>query len=907
MAKISQLPILDNPTGEERVPVLDAAGVTRGVSLRPLVDASLAPNVARVDAVAAQIKQPLSTGKRSGWPDPFFRRFDLTSQLFQERDRWWSAPGAAVFAFTGWSRVPNPVYDGFALRKTYNPQQVNAGPVLWLDEIGAQAGDIITVYSLWANGAGAPTVAQSAIFDNGNDGGSVGAAIPSTNAAGQSNIVAGATAQWLRISAVVPAGAARLALYPSVLGTDASKSADMVALWAFKGAPATGPEAPTLGESYTDDRLTMVERRSAKVNSKRQVRSGYQPFVTYQHPLGDAEMVGDAAFTSPVARLAGAYELLAEDTLFNAVQYRISASNNATPVEWRIYLRDSAAAFNPSTVTPDATGVIAAGSFPTADALYTLALDKPLFGDAGKYVFALFRATDDSPIKIKRWMYNAAITPARHAFPYHATAGAGWNAALSMSAPASGFGQTAIKLLLQSEELRQSGVGAAGVSYNGATSGLTATTAQGAIDELAGGVTLVMPPKIYAAQGLQCNVYYDNLITSPDWRDYSIDVTCTAAQQGQQLNEAWRLTPTGPITSGTLTVAVHDKRSGRLLASASSAVLAAAANAGKDQNKKVLLIGDSLTPGLATALSNLQATDALKLTLLGTQGGAVKHEGRGGWTVPNYTTAGPAYYQFTVSGVTNEPALNAAEYTNGGSRYRVQTVSLAGGAGTITCSLESGGAPQASGTLTKSNAAAGDATIAFSASAAAPGNPFWFNGAVDFAQYLSVNGVATPDYVVIALGNNDSLFTIAWNDKKAVMEAAIDVELAKLDVLIASIKAADPNTRVILAPPALPAFEQDAFGLSYGTGEPRWKYKDRIVLWAKRLFARHAGQEANRVFVASTGTALDTINSFPRAAAEPVNSRSPVTVQRVNNALHDLSNGSQQEADSLMAMFKCLV
>lgn len=56
MAKISQLPTLDRPTGDERLPVVDAGGATRGAKIRPLVEAAAAPSIARAEAAAAQAR-----------------------------------------------------------------------------------------------------------------------------------------------------------------------------------------------------------------------------------------------------------------------------------------------------------------------------------------------------------------------------------------------------------------------------------------------------------------------------------------------------------------------------------------------------------------------------------------------------------------------------------------------------------------------------------------------------------------------------------------------------------------------------------------------------------------------------------------------------------------------------------
>lgn len=71
-------------------------------------------------------------------------------------------------------------------------------------------------------------------------------------------------------------------------------------------------------------------------------------------------------------------------------------------------------------------------------------------------------------------------------------------------------------------------------------------------------------------------------------------------------------------------------------------------------------------------------------------------------------------YTFTVSGITNNPAVGDT-YTNNGITYTVKYVNTSGTAGSIAGTIVATGSgnPQVSGTLTRSSGA-GDATIAFS-------------------------------------------------------------------------------------------------------------------------------------------------------------------------------------------------
>jgi lysophospholipase L1-like esterase len=427
---------------------------------------------------------------------------------------------------------------------------------------------------------------------------------------------------------------------------------------------------------------------------------------------------------------------------------------------------------------------------------------------------------------------------------------------------------------------------------------IPAVTAAAAVPEL------ILPPAIYGVQGRECNVYLDNLFPSTA-SDYCINVD-SAGSVGKQQDERWTWTPAGALTTGNLTISAHDKRSGDLLVTKTAIQRAAAATAGSGLNKKVMIVGDSLVNAgvIGQTLIDIAATDAMGITLLGTRTtgtAANKHEGRGGWSIGDYSTAGRNNYSFTVSSVTTPPALNSTTYTNNGNTYTVQEIALTGGAGTIVCSVDPlNGAPLASGTLTK-GIGSGDATIAFSAFAVVPGNPFWRGGALNFTQYLTDFAQAVPDWVLISLGIND----VFGYTSDGAASAAADSGFTQLDALITSIKAAGAGIKVGIVIPTPPAASQDAFGTAYATGQSRWRDKRNILIWARQLIAKYAGQEASRIYLVPSNVALDAVNGYPRDAAVPVSSRNPtITINRQSNGVHPADSGYQQIGDATWAFLK---
>lgn len=288
-------------------------------------------------------------------------------------------------------------------------------------------------------------------------------------------------------------------------------------------------------------------------------------------------------------------------------------------------------------------------------------------------------------------------------------------------------------------------------------------------------------------------------------------------------------------------------------------------------------------------------------TLYGIRGGGSnKHEGRPGWSIPDYTTFGRTYYyQFNVSGVTIVPTQDTT-YTNNGSTFMVEVSQISGGSGTIKMYRISGSnAPSASGTLTK-DAGTGDATISFSASSNVPGNPFWIGGQINFPAYLAQYSFATPDWVIIQLGIND----VFGQSSDAGAISLATSYFNQLDGLITSIKAAGAGVKVGLMIPSPPSYDQDSFALSEALNTTRYRFKRNIVLWAKTLIAKYAAQEANRVYVIPSNVNLDVVNNMHRAGSTLVNSRSTVYVTRQSNAVHPAAEGYRQLGDAVWAFLK---
>ena len=149
---------------------------------------------------------------------------------------------------------------------------------------------------------------------------------------------------------------------------------------------------------------------------------------------------------------------------------------------------------------------------------------------------------------------------------------------------------------------------------------------------------LNLPKKIYAIVGIECNIYFDNLIEG-NYTDYYWDVNCT---KGRQLDRKYTITPAaGDVGTYTLDIIATSKNGTSVTATAQLVIVASTSGSGV--SKSVMILGDSTTDNdYLVAKLNLDFNgDAMSITTIGTRGTAPNnHEGRGGWSFDRYFTYG---------------------------------------------------------------------------------------------------------------------------------------------------------------------------------------------------------------------------------------------------------------------------
>ena len=194
---------------------------------------------------------------------------------------------------------------------------------------------------------------------------------------------------------------------------------------------------------------------------------------------------------------------------------------------------------------------------------------------------------------------------------------------------------------------------------------------------------LLLPEVVYAVEGVETNLYYDNVFLVPDVKDYSFSYNYSTP--GMNLADRWTFTP-GKKDAGkrrTVTMTVRGLN-GETVAKKSFLLQVAPAHAGKGKRYSLLMIGDSITDYVKAfptqVCDRFRKSATASLTMIGTKvpykgkDEAVKHEGYSGWAYATFLQKGP--FVKTENGV---PVLDFEGYfkrNNGGKAPDFVTIQL---------------------------------------------------------------------------------------------------------------------------------------------------------------------------------------------------------------------------------------
>lgn len=257
--------------------------------------------------------------------------------------------------------------------------------------------------------------------------------------------------------------------------------------------------------------------------------------------------------------------------------------------------------------------------------------------------------------------------------------------------------------------------------------------------------------------------------------------------------------------------------------------------------------------------------------------------GVGGWTADYYNKESLRWdWQWLTCSHDKTSADQHSTYRDSQGRiWRLESIE----AGKIKVYEVSGAYPSGvlTGELTWVSGGEHHSNIVISSAAAAPGNPFWFNGAVNFSAFAAAQGVSTIDYVVIELGTNNV----------GTPDATI---LSDTRTLIDNILASFPSAKICLMTTQKSA--RDGWNGSVHSYYEWIRFCARL----KSLYVQIASEYPANVSLADMAAELDTDHCTGTSLLDYNNRYRGSNYQRVylNNAVHPLFVGYCMMADTIV-------
>ncbi len=404
---------------------------------------------------------------------------------------------------------------------------------------------------------------------------------------------------------------------------------------------------------------------------------------------------------------------------------------------------------------------------------------------------------------------------------------------------------------------------------------------------------ILLPDTIYVnriipGQGLvtfheEYNIYYQNILFPfrPEW-----DIVVNA-KYGKNFGDRFTLNDLScGEDSFPFELIVYDEY-GRRLGSKKAAIIAVPHKL-RHAPTDVLFVGDSMTQ--SERYMQHVVTKLYNIHTLGTRSfnGLLRHEGRGGWSYPNYFTnakespflfpedvpgelyGGSAEFQrslddpkvggyFTL-GYLPRPFTEGEYFTEGGKLYR----------------MEHG----------EKVYVRDDPKLVF-----------------DFGKYKKRQGIEKLDVVSTLMGAND----IQCNNYEGTngipaSDEAVDRFIANTHRFVDAVRAADRDVKIIVNLPVLGA-GQHSWGKKLNCGATSKAYRCNILHAAARLIEDFDNKQSEGIYLSPMLLTLDPENGFEHETAKcNLYSDALETVQ--SNWVHPNPSGYQQMGDALAAVIE---
>lgn len=414
---------------------------------------------------------------------------------------------------------------------------------------------------------------------------------------------------------------------------------------------------------------------------------------------------------------------------------------------------------------------------------------------------------------------------------------------------------------------------------------------------------LHLPEKYELVVGDTFELFYKGVMLCKDPYCYNIVVQCSI---GKAWGRKFEVTPT---TAGnyTLSITISDD-TGNVLDEGSTILSVSNKMTSPSKTTNVLCIGDSLTVNgvwvdevyrrLTKTNNRTQNNDEApagdglaRIKFIGkrTTANGAGYEANGGWRFSHYNDTSNsvnAYWITTTHNKTDGDQESVYE-DSAGVKWQLETIV----SGQLKFKKYAGeGSLANTGTLTWVSGGVNHDAINYSAVSPEEGNPFVYNGSVNFGAYCNDIGASGIDRCFILLG---------WNNAETPeAEYKADVK-AFLDKLIAF----NDKIKITLIGLQIPSL--DGCANNYGASGIYANYRglQEFVFNLDRLYADIASEYPNNVDTVNLSGQFDTEYNCIISVGIAVNARNPEKITMQYNGVHPSTYGYYQIADAVYRKF----
>lgn len=371
---------------------------------------------------------------------------------------------------------------------------------------------------------------------------------------------------------------------------------------------------------------------------------------------------------------------------------------------------------------------------------------------------------------------------------------------------------------------------------------------------------MMLPEVVYAAPGIESNIYFENVIDSATPWAYAFEVKCKRGTHG---NKRWFWTPdkTDAGKSFDLELRVFNDF-GRVLTGKCKVVVAGDPG---DFNKKItlsLLAASGSNSGYPMQLMKMMRQNGfVNYTPVG------KHSGGGRPVVPG-GLAHDGYGGFSWNCFLNRWYYLESDLPKTQTQAEREQFEAIG----IRKNVRRGWEYMLRSPLVK--IVNGKKTVDI---------PGWFK---------AINNGKAPDFIIIQLGGNDM-----FNAKEDNLEERILKVMGNARRLLAVLRKHAPDAVIGIASSPL-GCSQDGFGANYKCSQSQYQYRRNMQRYNRALEQMIRELKDDRIKLVPLHQVLDPQGSFLQKSY-PVFARSSKKIMRDSNALHYSKEGGEQIGDAL--------